>query len=52
MTLMPGDFLWCRRLVQYILACYEEKIKKSTAMLAAPATLISIEDVFRYASQK
>ena len=24
MTLVPGDFLWCRRLVQYILTRHEE----------------------------
>ena len=39
LTLVPGDLLWCRRLVQYILACYEEK-KKSTNTLATPATLM------------
>ena len=39
MTLVPGNVLWCRRLVQYILACYEE-IKKSTDTLATPTTLI------------
>ena len=38
MTLLLGDFLWCQRLVQYILACYDEK--KSTDILAAPAILI------------
>ena len=25
MTLVPGDYLWCRRSVQYFLTCYEEK---------------------------
>ena len=38
MTLVPGDFLWCQCLVQYIVACYE---KKSIHTLAAPATLTS-----------
>ena len=38
MTLVPGEFLWCQRLVQYIVACYE---KKSIDTLAAPATLTS-----------
>ena len=36
-TLVLGDFLWCQRSVQYLLACYEEK--KLTDTLSAPATL-------------
>ena len=40
MTLVLGDFLWFRRLVQYILTCYaKKKMIKSTDMLAVPATL-------------
>ena len=35
MTLVPGDYLWCRCSVQYFLVCYEEKIIKSTDMLAS-----------------
>ena len=34
--------------VQYFLACYEEKIKKSTDMLAAPTSLIGVTDHFLF----
>ena len=42
MALVPGDYLWCRHSVQYFLACYKEKSKKSTDTLAAQATLMGI----------
>ena len=35
MTLVLGDYLWCRHLVQYFLECYEEEKLKSTDALAA-----------------
>ena len=39
MTLVPGDYLWCRCSVQYFLACYEDKNLKSADVLATPTTL-------------
>ena len=47
MTLVSGDYLWCRRSVQYFLACYEKKMEKSTDTLAAPATLTPDGDTFQ-----
>ena len=41
MTLVPGDVLWSRRLVQYILACYEKKLKRTSDTLADRATLMN-----------
>ena len=47
MTLVTGtgNYLWCRRSVQYLLACYEEK---NQLTLATPAILIQHNIIYIY----